>query len=76
MRAYAHDLRDWFEFLDGAGVSWSAVRLEDVGRFVAWLRLPPMARDGREVVGALPSTEGFLRRGDGEPEAVGGVGVL
>jgi len=56
VKAYAHDLRDWFEFLDGAGVAWSAVRLEDVGRFVAWLRLPPQARDGR--VAALPSAEG------------------
>jgi integrase/recombinase XerD len=57
VKAYAHDLRDWFEFLDGAGMSWSAVRLEDVGRFVAWLRLPPVARDGRVV--ALPSAERF-----------------
>jgi integrase/recombinase XerD len=57
VKAYAHDLRDWFEFLDGAGVAWSAVQLEDVGRFVAWLRLPPQARDGRVV--ALPSAEGL-----------------
>ena len=36
---------------------WSAVRLEHVGRFVAWLRLAPTARDGRVV--ALPSAEGY-----------------
>jgi integrase len=36
---------------------WSAVRLEHVGRFVAWLRLPPTARDGHVV--ALPSAEGY-----------------
>jgi integrase/recombinase XerD len=40
VKAYAHDLRDWFEFLDQRGLEWSRVRLEDVGRFVAWLRLP------------------------------------
>ena len=45
VKAYAHDLRDWFEFLDQRGLGWSRVRLEDVGRFVAWLRLPP--RRGR-----------------------------
>lgn len=55
VKAYAHDLRDWFTFLDGTGVVWSAVRLEHVGRFVAWLRLPPAARDGRVV--ALPSAD-------------------
>ena len=31
------------------------MRLEDVGEFVAWLRLPPAARDGRVAV--LPSVE-------------------
>lgn len=57
VKAYAHDLRDWFAFLDATGVTWSAVRLEHVGRFVAWLRLPPTARDGRVV--ALPSAAAF-----------------
>jgi integrase/recombinase XerD len=57
VRAYAHDLRDFFAFLGQRGVEWSAVRLEDVGGFVAWLRLPPAARDGRVV--ALPSAEVF-----------------
>ena len=32
VKAYAHDLRDWFEFLDQHGLDWSRVRLEDVGR--------------------------------------------
>jgi integrase len=57
VKAYAHDLRDWFDFLDRVGLVWLAVRLEDVGRFVAWLRLPPTARDGRVV--ALPSANGY-----------------
>ena len=55
IKAYAHDLRDWFEFLDQRGLVWSRVRLEDVGRFVAWLRLPAAARAGN--VAALPTAE-------------------
>ncbi len=53
IKAYAHDLKDWFVFLAGRGLDWREVRLEDVGEFVAWLRLPPPARDGRVAV--LPS---------------------
>ena len=53
VKAYAHDLRDWFEFLDQHGLVWSAVRLEDVGRFVAWLRLPAGSR--AENVTGLPT---------------------
>jgi integrase/recombinase XerD len=52
VKAYAHDLRDYFEFLAQAGLGWDAARLEDAGRFVAWLRLPPAAR--HEKVLALP----------------------
>jgi len=55
VRAYAHDLRDWFEFCDRSGLVWSGVRLEDVGRFVAWLRLAPEARNEPNVV-ALPTS--------------------
>jgi site-specific recombinase XerD len=53
IKAYAHDLKDWWVFLAGRGLDWREVRLEDVGEFVAWLRLPPAARDGRVAV--LPS---------------------
>jgi integrase/recombinase XerD len=53
VKAYAHDLRDWFEFLDQRGLVWSRARLEDVGRFVAWLRLPAAAWAGD--VAALPT---------------------
>jgi integrase/recombinase XerD len=55
VKAYAHDLKDWFDFLSVRSVGWDQVRLEDVGEFVAWLRLPPAARDGR--VRVLPSVE-------------------
>jgi integrase/recombinase XerD len=39
-RAYATSLKLWFEFLDRAGLDWQAVRVDDVARFVAWLRSP------------------------------------
>ncbi|MBO0807538.1 MAG: site-specific integrase [Actinobacteria bacterium] len=58
VRAYAHDLRDYFEFLACRGLSWDRVALEDLGRFVVWLRLPVEARDGR--VAALPWVESDL----------------
>ena len=47
VRAYAHDLKDYWSFLAFRGLDWREVRLEDVAEFVAWLRLPPSARDGR-----------------------------
>lgn len=55
VKAYAHDLKDWFVFLGDRGLDWQQVRLEDVGEFVAWLRRPPGARSGRVLV--LPSVE-------------------
>lgn len=55
VKAYPHDLKDWFDFLAGRSLDWREVRLEDVGEFVAWLRLPPEGRDGRVAV--LPSVE-------------------
>lgn len=53
IKAYAHDLKDWWAYLAGQGTDWRSVTLEHVGGFVAWLRLPPQARDGRVAV--LPS---------------------
>ncbi len=50
VKAYAHDLKDWWAYLAAQGVGWQSVMLEDVAGFVAWLRLPPEARDGRVVV--------------------------
>ena len=50
VRAYAHDLRDYFEFLGCRELQWDRVVLEDLGRFVTWLRLPGEARDGRVAV--------------------------
>jgi len=53
VKAYAHDLKDWFCFLQHAGLEWDGIRLENVGEFVAWLRLPKAARSGQVTV--LPS---------------------
>src|SRR6202166_2693812 len=53
VKAYAHDLKDFLEFLGFRGLDWREVRLEDVGEFVAWLRLPPPGRAG--AVPVLPS---------------------
>ncbi len=39
VKAYAHDLKDFFVFLMLRSVDWRKVRLDDVGDFVAWLRL-------------------------------------
>lgn len=55
IKAYAHDLKDWFVFLGQRGLDWREVRLEDLGEFVAWLRLPPAGRGGK--VALLPSAE-------------------
>ena len=53
VKAYAHDLKDWFTYLARHGRDWRAVTVEDVAGFVAWLRLPPEGRDGKVAV--LPS---------------------
>jgi hypothetical protein len=52
-KAYAHDLKDFWEFLGRCGLDWREVRLEDIGEFIAWLRLPPPGRAG--AVAVLPS---------------------
>lgn len=41
VKAYAHDLKDWFTYLVAHGLDWTTATLEDVAGFVAWLRLPP-----------------------------------
>jgi len=55
VKAYAHDLKDWFGFLRMRGLDWREVRLEDLGEFVAWLRLTPAGRAGG--VAMLPSAD-------------------
>ncbi|MFK0258672.1 tyrosine-type recombinase/integrase [Streptomyces sp. NPDC090445] len=55
VKAYAHDLKDWFVYLASRGLDWRSVTLEDVAGFVGWLRLPPQARDGKVAV--LPTAD-------------------
>jgi site-specific recombinase XerD len=55
VKAYAHDLKDWFTYLTGRDRDWRVVTVKDVASFVAWLRLPPEARDGKVAV--LPTVE-------------------
>jgi integrase/recombinase XerD len=55
VKGYGHDLKDWFTYLAGRGRDWREIQLEDLGDFVAWLGLPPKARDGQVLV--LPSVK-------------------
>ena len=50
VKGYAHDLKDWFTYLAGHDLDWQVVTVEDVAGFVAWLRLPPEAREGKVAV--------------------------
>lgn len=40
VRAYAFGLRLWFEYLESRGVMWDDVGIEELSRFVGWLRAP------------------------------------
>ncbi|MCA1681463.1 MAG: tyrosine-type recombinase/integrase, partial [Actinobacteria bacterium] len=40
VRAYAHDLRLFWEFLESRQLPWDSVSLEQLGEFTAWLRAP------------------------------------
>ncbi|MGH3120978.1 MAG: tyrosine-type recombinase/integrase [Streptosporangiaceae bacterium] len=53
VKAYSHDLKDYWQFLGFRGLDWREARLEDIGEFVAWLQLPPAGRAGE--VSVLPS---------------------
>lgn len=55
VKAYAHDLADLFTWLGFRRRDWRTLTVADVGEWVAWLRLPGPARQGR--LGVLPSVE-------------------
>ena len=38
VRAYAHDLKTFWEFVDSRAIEWDQVSLEQLGAFTAWLR--------------------------------------
>jgi integrase/recombinase XerD len=58
VKAYAHDLKDFWLFLSLRDLDWREARPEDIGEYVAWLRLPPAGRDG--AVAVLPSVEAHV----------------
>ena len=57
VKAYAHDLKDYFEYLRGRGVDWRRVRFDELAGFKPWLRLSPAQRRGGVV--ALPSAQPY-----------------
>jgi len=54
VKAYAHDMKDLWQFLGFRGLDWREARLEDIAEFVVWLQLPPAGRSG--AVAVLPSS--------------------
>jgi integrase/recombinase XerD len=40
VRAYAHDLKTFWEFVESRGLAWDQVSLEQLGEFTGWLRWP------------------------------------
>jgi integrase/recombinase XerD len=40
VRAYAHDLKTFWQFVVARGIAWDRVSLEQLGEFTAWLRQP------------------------------------
>jgi integrase/recombinase XerD len=52
VKAYAHDLKDFWCFTGLRGLDWREAGLEDVGEFIAWLQLPRAGRSG--AVAVLP----------------------
>ena len=46
VKAYAHDLKNYWEFISFRGLDWREACLEDVGEFVAWLQMPAAGRSG------------------------------
>lgn len=73
VRSYAFDLRDYFHFLGARGIDWRTVRLEHLGRFVGWLRLPPAHRCAE--VTAFTGRRAALLGGHDQPQ-VGRRGVV
>jgi integrase/recombinase XerD len=50
VKAYAHDMKDLWQFLGFRCLDWREARLEDIAEFVTWLQLPPAGRSGAVTV--------------------------
>jgi hypothetical protein len=67
VKAYAHDLKDYWEFLGCRRLDWQQARLADIGEFTAWLWVAPRFPDSG--IGVISRCElpvqvlvvGFLR---------------
>jgi integrase/recombinase XerD len=53
VKAYAHDLKDYFAYLEGRGADWRRLRFDELAGFKPWLRHSPAQRLGG--IAALPS---------------------
>ena len=74
VKAYAHDLRDWFEFLDQRGLVWSTGAVGGCGPVRGLAAAAGEGAGGQR--GGAADGRGSVLGGDGEPEAVGDLGVL
>ena len=54
VKAYAHDLKDYFAYLEHRGLAWDRLRYDELAAFKPWLRLPAEARLGAALA-VLPS---------------------
>ena len=61
IKAYAHDLKDYFVYLEGRRLDWPLVKFDELAGFKPWLRLPPAQRRGN--VAALPTAESYCTAG-------------
>ena len=65
VRAYAHDLKLFWTFLEARGLGWDAVALEQLGEFIGWLRHPAenvIVLSGGGVAALAPERESRLGR--------------
>src|SRR3989441_11417601 len=71
LRSYAYSLKHYWEYLAQQHLNWQQVTLDDLSRFVLWLKLPsgslkvlpahpvPQARSNRTINHALSVLTGF-----------------
>src|SRR5258706_4417776 len=72
VKAYAHDLKDYWCFIGFRRLDWREARLEDVGEFIAWLQLPLAGRSGQVAVLPSAAAQGAAATGNRKLAAAGG----